>query len=173
MSKKSTKLKDMINEHYILGELPSSKLKKMKWNPVTGETMNEDDTNEGKINEAKFNISAKSDRFGKMVKDILKKKPGRKYLTLSYEPSGDEIYGTISDAPVKAVSKFYEEESVEEAAPRMKTSKETENIKKVYMALSGLKKAGGSGRYGKEFDSAKKKALKAMNDMLSYSKIGG
>jgi|21_taG_2_1085346.scaffolds.fasta_scaffold01842_1 hypothetical protein len=29
------KLKDMLNEHYILGELPSSKLMKMKWNPVT------------------------------------------------------------------------------------------------------------------------------------------
>ena len=47
MSKKqSTKLKDMLNEHYILGELPSSKLMKMKWNPVTGETMNEEETNE-------------------------------------------------------------------------------------------------------------------------------
>jgi len=44
MSKKqSTKLKDMLNEHYILGELPSSKLMKMKWNPVTGETMNEEE----------------------------------------------------------------------------------------------------------------------------------
>lgn len=42
MSKKqSTKLKDMINEHYILGELPSSKLMKMKWNPVTGEKIEE------------------------------------------------------------------------------------------------------------------------------------
>ena len=60
-----------------------------------------------------------------------------------------------------------------EAAPRMKVAKETQNIKKVYMALSGLKKAGGSARYGKEFDSAKKKALKAMNDMLTYSRIGG
>ena len=26
----------MLNEHYILGELPSSKLMKMKWNPLTG-----------------------------------------------------------------------------------------------------------------------------------------
>ena len=114
MSKKSTKLKNILSEHHILGELPSSKLMKMKWNPVTGETMNEDDTNE---------------------------------------------YGGMS--------------SSDEKAPRMKTSKETENIKKVYLALSGLKKAGGSGRYGKEFDSAKKRALKAMNDMLTYSKIGG
>ena len=62
---------------------------------------------------------------------------------------------------------------INEAAPRMKTSKETEDIKKVWMATSGLKKAGGSGRYGKEFDKAKKKAMQALNDMMTYSKIGG
>ena len=60
-----------------------------------------------------------------------------------------------------------------EAAPKMKKCKETEQIKKMYVAASGLKKCGGSGRYGKEFDSAKKKMLKAFNDMLTYSKIGG
>ena len=43
MKKSTTKLKDMLNEHYILGELPSSKLKKMKWNPVTNAVpMNEE-----------------------------------------------------------------------------------------------------------------------------------
>ena len=68
---------------------------------------------------------------------------------------------------------FLPEEETNEAAPKMRKNKEAENIKKVYMALSGLKKGGGSGRYGKEFDSAKKKALKAMNDMLTYSRIGG
>jgi hypothetical protein len=60
-----------------------------------------------------------------------------------------------------------------EAAPKIKNSKETEQIKKLYIAASGLKKGGGSGRYGKEFDAAKKKMLKAFNDMLTYSKIGG
>ena len=114
MSKKSTKLKDMINEHYILGELPSSKLKKMKWNPVTGETMNEDDTNE---------------------------------------------YGGMS--------------SSDEAAPKMKDSKETENIKKIFQMANLAKKGGGSGRYGKEFEQAKKKAVKALADMYKYSRIGG
>ena len=61
---------------------------------------------------------------------------------------------------------------IEEAAPRMKKSKETENIKKIWMATSGLTKGGGSGRYGKEFDKAKKTAMKALHDMLQYSKIG-
>jgi len=74
-------------------------------------------------------------------------------------------------------NKFFESTKLtnlrKEAAPKMKTSKETENIKKVYLATSGLKKAGGSGRYGKEFEAAKKRALKAMNDMLTYSRIGG
>ena len=35
------KLKKLINEHHILGDLPSSKLKKMKWNPVTDNDINE------------------------------------------------------------------------------------------------------------------------------------
>ena len=35
------KLKKLINEHHILGDLPSSKLKKMKWNPVTDNNINE------------------------------------------------------------------------------------------------------------------------------------
>ena len=61
---------------------------------------------------------------------------------------------------------------MKEAAPKMKKSKEEENIKKVYLACSGLKKGGSSGRYGKEFDKAKKKAMQALNDMLTYAKIG-
>ena len=31
----SIKLKNILKENAYLGELPSSKLKKMKWNPVT------------------------------------------------------------------------------------------------------------------------------------------
>jgi len=36
------KLKDLLSES-ILGDLPSSKLIKMKWNPLTGETLSEGD----------------------------------------------------------------------------------------------------------------------------------
>ena len=36
---------------------------------------------------------------------------------------------------------FLPEEETNEAAPKMRKNKEAENIKKVYMALSGLKKA--------------------------------
>jgi len=59
-----------------------------------------------------------------------------------------------------------------EAAPKMKTSKETKEIGNIMKMVANAKKAGGSGRYGKEFESAKKKALKAIKDMLTYSKIG-
>ena len=34
------KLKSLISEH-VLGKLPSEKLMKMKWNPITGETIKE------------------------------------------------------------------------------------------------------------------------------------
>ena len=60
-----------------------------------------------------------------------------------------------------------------EAAPKMRTSRETENIQKIKGMVGAAKKAGGSGRYGKEFETAKKQALKAIDKMLTYSRIGG
>tara|TARA_R110000851_G_scaffold37986_7_gene97800 strand:+ start:4856 stop:5566 length:711 start_codon:yes stop_codon:yes gene_type:complete len=60
-----------------------------------------------------------------------------------------------------------------EAAPKMRTSKETENIQKLIKMVGAARKAGGSGRYGKEFETAKKQAIKAMTKMLTYSRIGG
>ena len=59
-----------------------------------------------------------------------------------------------------------------EAAPKIKSSKETKQIGDIMKMVSNAKKGGGSGRYGKEFEAAKKKALKAIKDMLTYSKIG-
>ena len=37
------KLKKIIKESHMLGELPSSKLMKMKWNPLTESEPNPDD----------------------------------------------------------------------------------------------------------------------------------
>lgn len=59
-----------------------------------------------------------------------------------------------------------------EAAPKMKSSSEEKQIGNIMKMVSNAKKGGGSGRYGKEFEAAKKKALKAIKDMLTYSKIG-
>jgi len=68
---------------------------------------------------------------------------------------------------------FAPEKETNEAAPKMRKNPEAEKIDKVYKAAYLLKKGGGSGRYGKEFESAKKRALKALADMHKYSKIGG
>ena len=46
------KLKDILKEHAYLGELPSSKLKKMKWNPVT----DKEPVKEEKLNEEYIEI---------------------------------------------------------------------------------------------------------------------
>jgi hypothetical protein len=73
---------------------------------------------------------------------------------------------------VEIDGKDVEESDIKEAAPKMKKSKESENIKKIWMATSGLTKGGGSGRYGKEFDKEKKKAMNALYNMLTYSNIG-
>ena len=67
---------------------------------------------------------------------------------------------------------FKSETEVNEAPPKMKKSKEEANINKVYSVVSGLKKGGLGNRYGKEFESAKKRALKALGDMATYAKIG-
>ena len=61
---------------------------------------------------------------------------------------------------------------VTEAAPKMKANPEAEKIDKLYKAAYLLKKGGSGNRYGKEFEKAKKKALKALADMYQYSKIG-
>ena len=90
----------------------------MKWNPVTGETMNEDDTNE----------------------------------------YGSPSMGSMS--------------SSDEKAPRMKDSKETKELQNLYLQVSRARKGGMGNRYAKEFESAKKRAQKAINDMIMYSKIG-
>ncbi len=79
--------------------------------------------------------------------------------------------------PVKSVDKDDEEnakeftESVNEA-PKMRKNKEAENIQGLMNSIANAQKGGGSGRYGKEFDKAKTKALRAIQDMLTYSNIG-
>ena len=55
---------------------------------------------EESMNEAKFNIAAKPNLFGDMIKRIIKKMPNRKYLVINGF-DGEELYGTISDKPLK------------------------------------------------------------------------
>jgi len=65
-----------------------------------------------------------------------------------------------------------EEETVEEAAPKMRKNKEAENLQKLLNLVANAQKGGMGSRYGKEFDKAKIKALRAMKDMVTYSNIG-
>jgi hypothetical protein len=61
---------------------------------------------------------------------------------------------------------------IDEAAPKMKPNKEANIAADVMIQLANLQKGGSGNRYGKEFEKAKTKALRAMEDMISYIKIG-
>lgn len=60
---------------------------------------------------------------------------------------------------------------VNEAAPRMTSSKETETLLELRDRVANSSKGGGS-RYSKEFNKAKTNALRAIEQMLTYTKIG-
>jgi hypothetical protein len=86
------------------------------------------------------------------------------------EDESDEYLAKKRDAISKAMKN---ELKLAEAAPKMRENPEAEKIKKIFQMANLAKKGGGSGRYGKEFEKAKKKAVKALADMYQYSKIGG
>ena len=86
------------------------------------------------------------------------------------EDESDEYLAKKRDAISKAMKN---EMKLAEAAPKMRKNPEAENIDKIYKAAYLARKGGGSGRYGKEFEKAKKIALKALADMHQYAKIGG
>jgi len=54
----------------------------------------------------------------------------------------------------------------------MRKNKEAENLQKLMNLVANAQKGGGDGRYGKEFDKSKTKALRAIKDMVMYSNIG-
>ena len=114
---------------------------------------------------------------------------GEKYEGGSYvvRPNGDvvnaaignsfpnAIYAKIGDKDIKKVMKNIKKfESVEiyEAAPKMKKSKEVGELEKLRMLVINSKKGGAGNRYGKEFDKEKNKAVVALDNMISYAKIG-
>ena len=64
------------------------------------------------------------------------------------------------------------ESFINEAAPKLKTSKEEAGLLKLRDEIRRSNKGGSASRYSKEFDAAKKKALKAIEDMITYASIG-
>ena len=114
---------------------------------------------------------------------------GEKYEGGSYDvrPTGEvvnvaignsfpnAIYAKIGDKNINQIMKNikkFESVEVNEAAPRMKTSKETEELERIKKLVVNARKGGMGNRYGKEFDKAKNKAVVALDNMISYSKIG-
>ena len=61
---------------------------------------------------------------------------------------------------------------VDEAAPKMKKNPNVKAIQNVFSQTLNLKKGGMQSRYMREFESARKRALKALGDMEKFSKIG-
>lgn len=59
-----------------------------------------------------------------------------------------------------------------EAMPKYKASKEEESLIGLRDEIRRARKGGAASRYTKEFEAAKKKALKAVEDMITYAKIG-
>jgi len=64
------------------------------------------------------------------------------------------------------------ESFINEAAPKLKTSKEEAGLLKLRDEIRRSNKGGSASRYSKEFDAAKKKALKAIEQMITYASIG-
>lgn len=64
------------------------------------------------------------------------------------------------------------ESFINEAAPKLKTGKEEAGLLKLRDEVRRARKGGSASNYSKEFDAAKKKALKAIEDMITYAKIG-
>jgi hypothetical protein len=114
---------------------------------------------------------------------------GEKYEGGSYDvrPTGEvvnvaignsfpnAIYTKIGDKNINQIMKNikkFESVEVNEAAPRMKKSKEVEELEKIKSLVVNARKGGIGNRYGKEFDRAKNKAVVALDNMISYAKIG-
>ena len=89
------------------------------------------------------------------------------------EDESDEYLAKKRAAISKAIKNETKLAKIAEAAPKMKKNPEAEAIEKIYQAANLARKGGMGNRYGKEFEKAKKKALKALADMHQYAKIGG
>mgnify|MGYP003679546333 FL=1 len=87
---KKLKLKNLLGEH-VLGELPSEKLMKMKWNPVTDERP----ITEG----LKSNIMQKWDKEETIMTDL------RQFILSAKDAGGSDLLRGIADA-LKVMSNY-------------------------------------------------------------------
>ena len=116
------------------------------------------------------------DKLRKIVREIMKEKVISE-LDEAQSPAQKAAFEKMlakKDGKDESTDDEKEEvkESVSEAAPKMKKSAESEKLQKVYRAAELSQKGGSPSRYSREFESAKKKALKYIGDMITYTKIG-
>ena len=121
--------------------------------------------------------------------NFLNSKWGRKladeYLDGQHRSMIDAIDAFTSPSTYKKYTKQFNEKKeynmknvktlesfINEAAPKLKTGKEEAGLLKLRDEVRRSSKGGSASRYAKEFDAAKKKALKAIEDMITYAKIG-
>ena len=123
---------------------------------------------------AKFFVGKLSHFFGELEPNLFFKAYYAKYYK---EDTGKSIKGDFKITSVysKKGSKYVEllkESEVNEAAPKMKQNKDAEYLQELMNQVANAQKGGMASRYGKDFDKAKTKALRAIKDMVMYSKIG-
>jgi len=123
------------------------------------------------------------------VYNFLNSKWGRKladeYLDGQYYNMIDAIEAFTRPSTYKKYAKQFNESKentmknlqtlesfINEAAPKLKTSKEEAGLLKLRDEIRRSSKGGSASRYSKEFDAAKKKALKAIEQMITYASIG-
>ena len=82
------------------------------------------------------------------------------------------LYKDTVKENIDTMKKLQTLENFNEAAPRMSDSAETQNLLNLRDEIANAQKGGSEGRYGKDFEKAKVKALRAIEQMITYTKIG-
>ena len=99
--------------------------------------------------------------------DIVNSAIGNSFPNAVYAKVGDSDINKI----IKNIKKF-ESFELSEAAPKMKKNEDAIYLQDLMNKVANAQKGGMGSRYGKEFDKSKTKALRALKDMVMYSKIG-
>lgn len=82
------------------------------------------------------------------------------------------LYKDTVNENIDIMKKLKTLENFNEAAPRMSDSAETQNLLNLRDEIANAQKGGSESRYGKDFEKAKVKALRAIEQMITYTKIG-
>ena len=138
-----------------------------------------------KLNESTVNEKVKSwNDVAKVVDKALKKANVPLSYAKDYVKSLERMakrdakqffadYGDFAEGDfIEDVEYNMANESVTEAAPKMKKNEDAIYLQELMNKVANAQKGGSGSRYGKEFDKSKTKALRAIKDMVMYSTIG-